>query len=82
MRRPPADRDQGDVELGVAALELLVQREGALHPELHVRGNLALPRQPAAQDDDGHLARAAYRVVQLDLTPEIKVSMPHVKIAQ
>ena len=40
MRRPPADRDQGDLEVGVTALELRVQREGALHSEFHVGVNL------------------------------------------
>ena len=69
MRRPSANRDQGDVE--AIAFELRVQLEGALHSELNMRVDLALPRQSAAKDDDGHLARATYRVVQLDFTPKL-----------
>ena len=52
MRGPPADRDQGD--FGITPLELRVDRERALHPELDMGVNLALPRQPASQNDDSH----------------------------
>ena len=52
VRGPPADRDQGD--FGITPLELRVDRERALHPELDMGVNLALPRQPASQNDDSH----------------------------
>ena len=61
MCRPSTDRDNDYFQIRVAAFELRVQIEGALHSELHVRVDLALPRQSAAKDDDGHLARATYR---------------------
>ena len=64
MRRSPTDRDQGDV--GVFRLELVVERESALHPELDLGINTAFTREPTAQDDDGHLARAPCSVAQMD----------------
>ena len=42
MRRSPTDRDQGDV--GVFRLELVVERESALHPELDLGVDTAFTR--------------------------------------
>ena len=42
MRRTRTDRDQGDV--GVFRLELVVERESALHPELDLGVDTAFTR--------------------------------------
>ena len=44
MRRTRTDRDQGDVGVGVFRLELVVERESALHPELDLGVDTAFTR--------------------------------------
>ena len=68
MRRSPTDRDQGDI--GVFRLQLMVECESALHPELDLGVNMAFTRQPTAQDDNGHLAHAPCSVAQMDFNRE------------